>query len=99
MGSASPTSFGEKKNSNCCYGAGGRRRAARVKSYCFPGYSTATLAVKAPRLGIQIDGGSLGPRRGAHGTTSGTVTVRSLKRVNVRTVPTRETRRHSLSSI
>ena len=71
MGSASPTSFGEKKNANCCYGAGRRRRAARVKSYCFPGYSTATLSVKSAELGIQIDGGSLGPRRGAHDDRAG----------------------------
>ncbi len=36
---------------------------------------------------MQIDGESLGPRRGAHDTAPGPVTVRSLKRVNVRTVP------------
>ena len=58
-----------------------------VELYLLVEYSTTTLSVKAPRLGIQIDGGSLGPRRGVHHTAPGPVTVRSLKRVNVRTVP------------
>ena len=33
---ASPSSLGAKKNSNCCCGAGRKRRGARVKWCCYP---------------------------------------------------------------